>query len=99
MKEELACSSCQLADRLRGLLQPPAVSTMLKTVLELLHGRQKKKQVAQLLQRDRATHELLRFPKLRSAIFDSPFGGLRGKVGALSMARWKARDRLPMSDK
>jgi len=50
------------------------------------------KQVAQLSQRDRATHELLRFTKLRSGIFEPPFAGLRGKVGALSIPRWKARD-------
>ena len=36
-------------------------------------------QVAQLSQRDRATHELLRFAiaKLRSGIFEPPFGRLR----------------------
>jgi len=28
-----------------------------------------------------------------------PLGGLRGKVGALSISRWKAPDRLPISDK
>jgi len=33
------------------------------------------KQVAQLLQRDRATHALLRFAKLRSGIFEPPFWG------------------------
>ena len=54
------------------------------------------KQVAQLSQRDRAMHELLRFAKLRSGIFEPPFGGLRGKVGALSIPRWKAPDRLPI---
>ena len=32
-------------------------------------------QVAQLSQRDRATHELLRFAKLRSGIFEPPFWG------------------------
>jgi len=32
-------------------------------------------QVAQLSQRDRATHELLRFAKLRSGILSHPFGG------------------------
>ena len=57
------------------------------------------KQVAQLSQRDRATHELLRFAKLRSGIFEPPFGGLRENVGALSIRRWKAPDRLPVSDK
>jgi len=45
------------------------------------------KQVAQLSQRDRATHELLRFAKLRSGMFEPPFGGLRAKVGALSTPR------------
>jgi len=57
------------------------------------------KQVAQLSQRDRATHELLRFAKLQSGIFEPPLGGLRGKVGALSIPRWKAPDRLSVSDK
>jgi len=33
-------------------------------------------QVAQLSQRDRATHELLRFAKLRSGIFEPPFRDL-----------------------
>jgi len=31
-------------------------------------------QVAQLSQRDRTTHELLRFAKLRSEFFEPPFG-------------------------
>jgi len=53
-------------------------------------------QVAQLSQRDRATHELLRFAKLRSGIFEPPFGRLREKVGALSIRRWKARDWRPI---
>ena len=35
----------------------------------------------------------------RSGIFEPPFGGLMGKVGALSIPLWKARDRLPISDK
>jgi len=56
-------------------------------------------QVARLWQRDRATHELVRFAKLRGGVFEPPFGGLRGKVGALSIPRWKAPDRLPISDK
>jgi len=37
-------------------------------------------EVAQLSQRDRATHELLRLAKLWSGIFEPPFGGVRGKV-------------------
>ena len=41
--------------------------------------------------------------EMRSGVFEPPFGGLRGKVGALSIVnsipRWKARDRLPISDK
>ena len=36
---------------------------------------------------------------MRSGVFEPPFGGLRGKVGALSIPRWKARDRLRISDK
>jgi len=36
---------------------------------------------------------------LRSGVFEPPFGGLRGKIGALSISRWKERDRLPKSDK
>jgi len=36
--------------------------------------------VAQLSQRDRATHKLLRYVKLRSGIFEPPFWGLRGNV-------------------
>jgi len=27
--------------------------------------------------------------ELRSGVFEPPFGGLRGKVGALSIPRWK----------
>ena len=59
------------------------------------------KQVAQLSQRDRATHELLRFAKLPSGIFEPPFfggGGLRGNVDAPCVRRWKKRDRLPIGD-
>jgi len=56
-------------------------------------------QVAQLLQRDRATHELLRFAKLRSGIFQPPFfGGLRENVDASCVRRWKKRGRLPIGD-
>jgi len=33
---------------------------------------------------------------LRSGVFEPPVGG---KVGALSISRWKLRDRLPISDK
>ena len=55
-------------------------------------------QVAQLSQRDRATHELLRFAKLRSGIFDPPFWGLRGNVDASCVRRWKKRGRLPIGD-
>jgi len=50
-----------------------------------------KLQVAQLSQRDRATHELLRFAKLRSGIFEPPFWGLRGYVDASCVRRWKKR--------
>ena len=37
--------------------------------------------------------------ELQSGVFEPPFRRLRGKVGALSITRWKARDRLPVSDK
>jgi len=37
--------------------------------------------------------------ELRSGVFAPPFGGLRGKVGVLSIPRWKARDQLPISYK
>jgi len=48
------------------------------------------KQVAQLWQRDRAMHALLRFTKLRSGVFEPLFGGLRSNVHTSSIARWKA---------
>jgi len=35
--------------------------------------------------------------KQRYRLFVPPFGGLRGNVHGSSMARWKARGRLPMS--
>ena len=58
------------------------------------------KQVAQLSQRDRATHELFRFAKLRSGIFESPVWGrgLWGNVDASFVRRWKKRGRLPIGD-
>jgi len=55
-------------------------------------------QVAQLSPRDRATHELLRFAKLRSGLFEPPFWGLRGNVGTSCVRRWKKRGRLPIGD-
>ena len=55
-------------------------------------------QVAQLWQRDRATHELLRFAKLWSRIFEPPFWGLRGNVDASCVRRWEKRGRLPIGD-
>jgi len=56
------------------------------------------KQVAQLSQRDPATHELLRFAKLRSGIFEPPFWGLTGNVDVSCVHRWKKRGRLPIGD-
>ena len=56
------------------------------------------RQVAQLSQRDRATHELLRFAKLRSGIFEPPFWGLRGNVDASCVRRSKKRGRLSIGD-
>ena len=54
---------------------------------------------ATVSQRDRATHELLRFAKLRSGIFEPPFWGLRGNVDASCIRRCKKRGRLPIGDK
>jgi len=53
-------------------------------------------QVAQLSQRDRATHQLLPSAKLRSGIFEPPFWGLSGNVDASCVRRWKNRGRLPI---
>ena len=36
--------------------------------------------------------------KCRNFRFEPPFGGLMGNVHGSSMARWKARCRLPISD-
>ena len=36
--------------------------------------------------------------KCKNVCFEPPFGGLRGNVHSSSMARWKARCRLPISD-
>ena len=36
--------------------------------------------------------------KQRYRVFVPPFGGLRGNVHGTSMARWKARGRLPIGD-
>jgi len=36
--------------------------------------------------------------KCKNAGFEPPFGGLRDNVHGSSMARWKARCRLPISD-
>ena len=55
-------------------------------------------QIAQLSQRDRATHELLRFAKLRSGIFEPPFWGLRGNVDASCVRRWKKHGQVPIGD-
>jgi len=35
--------------------------------------------------------------KCKNSRFEPPFGGLRGNAQCLSMARWKARSRLPIS--
>ena len=56
-------------------------------------------QVAQLSQRDCATHELLPFAKLQSGILEPPFfGGLRRNADASYIRRWKKRGRLPIGD-
>ena len=36
--------------------------------------------------------------KCKNFCFEPPFGGLRGKAQGSSMALWKARCRLPISD-
>ena len=36
--------------------------------------------------------------KCKNSRFEPPFGGLRGNAQGSSMARWKARCRLPISD-
>jgi len=36
--------------------------------------------------------------KCKNFRFEQPFAGRRGNVNGLSMARWKARCRLPISD-
>jgi len=56
------------------------------------------KQVAQLSQRNRVTHELLRFAKLRSGIFEPPFWGLRGSVDASCVCHWKKGGGLTIGD-
>jgi len=43
-------------------------------------------------------HELLRFAKLRSGIFEPPLWGLRGNLDASCVRRWKKRGRLPIGD-
>ena len=35
--------------------------------------------------------------KCKNSRFEPPFGGLRGNIHGSSMARWKARGRLPIS--
>ena len=36
--------------------------------------------------------------KMTNLLFEPPFGGLRGNVRTLSIARWKPRGRLPIRD-
>ena len=36
--------------------------------------------------------------KMKNLLFEPPFGGLRGNVRTSSIARWKARGRLPIRD-
>jgi len=35
---------------------------------------------------------------MTNLLFEPPFGGLKGNVRTLSIARWKARGRLPIRD-
>ena len=41
---------------------------------------------------------LYSFTKMANSLFEPPFGGVRGNVRTSSIARWKARDRLPIRD-
>jgi len=38
------------------------------------------------------------FTKMTNLLLEPPFGGLRGNVRTLSIARWKARGRFPIRD-
>ena len=78
------------------VIWPPKPEVLIS--LELRQIASKFQQVVQLSQRDRAMHELLRFTKLRSGIFEPPFWGLRGNVDASCVRRWKKRGRLAIGD-
>jgi len=41
--------------------------------------------------------EMKRNAKCKNSCFEPPFGGLKGNAHVSSMARWKARCRLPIS--
>jgi len=70
--------SFEVCSRSQELLTPTPVHVNQHTTPCAMTERlQCPKQVAQPSQRDRATHELLRFAKLRSGIFEPQFGGLR----------------------
>jgi len=47
---------------------------------EMYYSTKQTQQVARLSQRDRTTHKLLRFAKLRSGIFEPPFWGGLGEM-------------------
>jgi len=42
--------------------------------------------------------KLLFFTNMTNLLFEQPFGGLRANVRTSSIARWKARGRLPIHD-
>jgi len=42
--------------------------------------------------------EMKAIAKCKNFCFEQPFGGLRGNVHGSSVARWKARGRLTISD-
>ena len=42
--------------------------------------------------------EMKATPNVKNSCFEPPFGEIRGNAQGSSMARWKARCRLPISD-
>ena len=56
------------------------------------------KQVAQLSQRDCATHSYFNSQNCKVEFLSHSFGGLRGNVDASCVRRWKKRGRLHIGD-
>ena len=97
-REQLSRGVVTVCKTVRPVLSDHCLSCVLSVTLVYcgqMVGRIKT-QVAQLSQRDSATHVLLQYTKLRSVIFEPPFWGLRGNVDASCVRRWKKRGRLPI---